>query len=50
MSKPKLTDPREFAIIRAMYFEPAEPRMRDIEEEELNERLNARLRNNNNAR
>ena len=50
MSKPKLTDPKEFAIIRAMYFVPAEPRMRDLDEEEYNERLNARLKNNKNAR
>lgn len=48
MERPKLTDSKEFAIIRQMYFEPAEVKMRDVDQEELDNRWVARRKNNNN--
>lgn len=46
--KPKLTDSKEFATIRSIYFDPAEPQLKDMDEQEYSERWVSRRRNNYN--
>lgn len=48
MARPKLTDPKEFAIIRSMYFAPATPRLKELDQEELDSRWVAKRKNNKN--
>lgn len=47
--RPKITDPKEWDIIRQVYFESAKVRYDDLEPDERNDRLKRR-RSKNQAR
>ena len=48
--RPMLTDPKEWAIIRAIHFDDAKPQGHDLDETERYERMNVKSNQRNNAR
>lgn len=48
MERPRLDDPKEYAIIKKMYFSDDRPFSEEVDSIEQKERQESRLKNNNN--
>lgn len=48
MDRPRLDDPKEYAIIKEIYFDNSRPLYEEIDNLERLERMESRSRNNNN--